>query len=224
MAALVVCTLAPVDAQTRRTTRKPAPPAPPAVKTEPAMVMCPQVLGEGVRTKRQFCDVLIGRDPAGGILITLPPHAGPVTLSFDLHNRHTYSEELVKANKAYSRYTATIGVLTLDNTLVSRAIVQNEFRTQSDLVDRISGGSGSAGVKAVAPTGTEPVSIVIPEEAMQVSILGEKLSIIRPDSPAPDNFSAVGRPIAIISNVMVEYRSPRPARRPAARRPAAPKK
>ena len=41
-----------------------------------------------------FCDVLTGRDPAGGIIITLPPHSGPVTLSFDLHNRHTYSEEL----------------------------------------------------------------------------------------------------------------------------------
>jgi hypothetical protein len=186
------------------------------------MVMCPQSLGEGVRTKRQFCDVLIGRDPAGGILITLPPHTGPVTLSFDLHNRHTYSEELVKANRAYSRYTATIGVLTMDNTLVSRAIVQNEFRSQTDLVDRISGGSGSAGLKAVAPTGTEPVSIVIPEEAMQVSILGEKLSVVRPENV--DSFSASGRPMAIISNVMVEYRPPRPARRPAARRPAAPKK
>ena len=121
------------------------------------MMTCPQVLGEGVRTKRQFCDVLIGRDPAGGILITLPPHAGTVTLTFDLHNRHTYSEELVRTGKAYSRYTATIGVLTLDNTLISRAIVQNEFRTQADLVDRISGGSGASGLKAVAPTGTEAV-------------------------------------------------------------------
>jgi hypothetical protein len=223
--ALAVCSAAaPLDAQTRRTApRRPAAPAKPVTKTEPAMVMCPQVLGEGVRTKRQFCDVLIGREPAGGILVTLPPHAGPVTLTFDLHNRHTYSEELVKANKAYSRYTATVGVLTLDNTLVSRAIVQNEFRTPADLVDRIPGGSGAAGLKAVAPTGTEPVSIVIPEEAMQVSILGEKLSVIRPDSPAPDNFSAVGRPMAIISNVMVEYRPPpaRPARRPAAKRPSA---
>jgi len=190
------------------------------------MMTCPQVLGEGVRTKRQFCDVLIGRDPAGGILITLPAHTGNVTLTFDLHNRHTYSEELVKTGKGYSRYTATIGVLTLDNTLVSRAVVQNEFRTQADLVDRIAGGSGAAGVKAVAPTGTEAVSIVIPEEAMQVSILGEKLSVIRPDNPAPDNFSAIGRPMAIISNVMVEYRPappPRPARRPPARRPAAKK-
>jgi hypothetical protein len=217
--ALVVCCLAPAAvAQTKRTTpRRPATPPPPATKTEPAMMTCPQVLGEGVRTKRQYCDVLIGRDPAGGILITLPPHSGNPTLTFDLHNRHTYSEELVQANRAYSRYTATIGVLTLDNTLVSRAIVQNEFRTQADLVDRISGGSGPGGLKAVAPTGTETVSIVIPEEAMQVSILGEKLTIVRPDNT--DNFNAVGRPMAIISNVMVEYKPPT-ARRPARRTPA----
>ena len=84
---------------------------------------------------------------------------------------------------------------------------------------RISGGSGVGGLKAVAPTGTESVSIVIPEEAMQVSILGEKLTIVRPDNN--DNFNAVGRPMAIISNVMVEYKPPvarRPARRPAARK------
>ena len=225
LAAVVWCATAAIDAQARRTApRRAATPPAPATKTEPAMMTCPQILGEGVRTGRQFCDVLIGRDPAGGILITLPVHTGNVTLTFDLHNRHTYSEELVKAGKGYSRYTATIGVLTLDNTLISRAIVQNEFRTQADLVDRISGGSGAAGVKAVAPTGTEAVSIVIPEDAMQVSILGEKLSVIRPDSATPDNFSAIGRPMAIISNVMVEYRPappPRPARRPPARRPAA---
>jgi hypothetical protein len=216
--ALGVCLAAPADAQTRRTApRRPAA-AQPATKTEPAMMMCPQVLGEGVRTKHTYCDVLIGRDVAGGILITLPPHSGPVTLTFDLHNRHTYSEELVKANRAYSRYTATIGVLTMDNTLVSRAIVQNEFRTQADLVDRISGGGGVGGLKAVAPTGTESVSIVIPEEAMQVSILGEKLSVVRPDNV--DNFNASGRPMAIISNVMVEYGPPRAVRRPPARRPA----
>jgi hypothetical protein len=223
LAIVAGCALAPLGAQTRRTT-PPRPPAPPATRTEPATLTCPQVLGAGVRTKRSYCDVLIGRDPAGGILVTLPPHTGPVTLTFDLHNRHTYSEEQVRANRAYHRYTATIGVLTLDNTLVSRAIVQNEFRTQADLVDRITGGSGASGLKAVAPTGSEPVSIVIPEEAMQVSILGEKLSVVRVDGD--DTFSASGRPMAVISNVMVEYKAPpppRPARRPAARRPAAPR-
>ena len=103
---------------------------------------CPTPLGVGVSTKEAFCDVMAGRDPAAGILIKIPPHKGPVTLTFDLHNRHTYSEEQTRANRAYARYTATIGVLTLDNTLVSRAVVQNEFRKASDLVDRIGGERG----------------------------------------------------------------------------------
>ena len=56
-----------------------------------------------------------------------------------------YSEELIKSNRAYRRYTASIGVLTMDNTLLSRAVVQNEFRTAADLVDRIGGGAGPGG-------------------------------------------------------------------------------
>ena len=165
------------------------------------MMMCPQPLGEGVTTKQAFCDVLIGRDPAGGIVITLPPHTGPVTLTFDLHNRHTYSEELVRSKQGFRRYTASIGVLTMDNTLISRAAVESEFRTSADLVDRISGGGGPGGLKAVAPTGTEMISVEIPAEEDRVSILGEKLLELRPDGR--DEFMASGRPIAIISNVMV---------------------
>ena len=125
----------PALAQTRPPARKPAPPAPALTKVAPEMV-CPAPLGVGVRTNLSFCDVMTGRDPAGGILIKLPPHRGPVTLTFDLHNRHTYSEEQVKAKRAFAKYTATIGVLAMDNTLISRAVVQNEFRTAADLVDR----------------------------------------------------------------------------------------
>src|SRR4029453_18955625 len=123
---------------------------------------------------------------AAGIIIKLPSHTGPVTLRFDLHNRHTYSEELIKTNRAYRHYTATIGVLTADNTLLSRAVVQNEFRTAADLVDRVLGGAGPGGVKAVAPTGSEAISITIPAAENSVSILGEKLSVIRTDGT--DNF------------------------------------
>jgi hypothetical protein len=180
------------------------------------MVECPSVLGDGVQTKRSFCDVLTGRDSAGGIVITLPAHTGPVTLTFDLHNRHTYSEELIKAGRAYRHYTATIGILTADNTLLTRAVVQNEFRAPADLIDRVSGGAGPGGVKAVAPTGSEPITVTIPAAEQSVSILGEKLTVVRPDGP-PDNFSTPGRPIAIISNVQVQYR-PGPARRTPARR------
>ena len=223
--ALVILALvaAPAAAQTRpaprRTTparRAPAPPPLPPLQTEPAMITCPNPLGDGVQTRRSFCDVLTGRDPAEGILVEIPPHVGNVTISFDLHNRHMYSEELIKSNRAYRRYTATIGVLTMDNTLVSRAVVQSEFRSASDLVDRIGGGAGPGGVKAVAPTGSEPISIEIPETEQRVSILGEKLAVERLDGV--DNFTLPGQPVAIISNVMLEYRPAPPKRTPAPRR------
>src|SRR6267154_2479525 len=203
----------PVFAQTRKppARRAPAPPAPVLTRIAPEM-NCPAPLGTGVNTNQTFCDVMTGRDPAAGILIKLPPHKGPVTLTFDLHNRHTYSEEQVKAGRAFTRYTATIGVLTLDNTLISRAVVQNEFRTAGDLVDRVGGGAGAGGVKAVAPTGTESITVAIPEEEMSVSLLGEKLAVERMDGPA--TYTQPGRPIAVVSNVMLDYR-PGPPPKPA---------
>ncbi|HXD20829.1 MAG TPA: hypothetical protein VN654_27650 [Vicinamibacterales bacterium] len=205
---------APARAPARRAAPKPAPLPP--LQTDPASITCPNPLGSGVRTGRMFCDVLTGREPADGILVEIPPHVGPVTLSFDLHNRHMYSEELIKSNRAYRRYTASIGVLTMDNTLVSRAVVQSEFRGASDLVDRIGGGAGPGGVKAVAPSGSEAIVIQIPETEERVSILGEKLAVERLDGV--DNFSLPGQPVAIISNVMLEYRPAPPKRTPARRR------
>jgi hypothetical protein len=212
-----------LDAQTRTAPRTPArraapkPPPLPPLQTDPAMVMCPNSLGDGVRTKLTFCDVLTGRDPMDGILVDIPPHVGTATIMFDLHNRHMYSEELIKSNRAYRRYTATIGVLTMDNTLLSRAIIQNEFRTAADLIDRIGGGAGPGGVKAVAPTGTESIAIEIPETENRVSILGEKLVIERLDGT--DRFELPGQPVAIISNVTLEYRpAPPPKPKPAPRR------
>src|SRR5688572_3895827 len=212
-----------VDAQSRRTPKKtPVRAAKKAPEPEPVRIQaewrCPTELGTGVNTGRRFCDVLTGNDPKEGVLVTIPPHRGPVTISFDLHNRHTYSAELVKLKQAYRKYTATIGVLTMDNTLVDRAVIQSEFRTEKDLFDRIAGGAGPGGVKAVAPTGSEFIQMELPADvADQVSILGEKLSVMRPDGV--DNFSSPGRPIATISNVMLEYR-PGPPPKPAKKAPA----
>jgi hypothetical protein len=155
--------------------------------------------------------VLTGRDPQKGILIKLPPHRGVLTLRFDLHNRHTYSEDEVRLKRAYASYTATIGVLTLDNTLLTRAVVAGEFRTLADLVDRIGGGAGPGGVKAVAPVGLETIAVQIAAGVTEVSLLGEKLAIVGVDGQ-PANYSAAGRPIAVISNAVVEY-TPAPAPR-----------
>jgi hypothetical protein len=210
---LLVTAVTLVDAQTRRAPAKKAPVQPQLTRIQ-AQIQCPTELGSGVRTKRLFCDVLTGREPKDGILVTIPPHRGPVRLSFELHNRHTYSEELVKTKRAFRQYTATIGVLTMDNTLVDRAIIQSEFRSPADLYDRIEGGAGPGGVKAVAPSGAELITMELPDDVSeQVSILGESLRVRRPDGD--DNFTTPGRPIATISNVMLEYRpGPAPRKRP----------
>ncbi len=205
----------PAQAQTKKApARRPAPTrkaaALPAPTRIPASLVCPSELGVGMTTKRRFCDVLSGRDPAEGVVVTVPPHRGTAILSFEVHNRHTYSAELVRAKRAYRHYTATIGVLTMDNTLVDRAVIDSEFRSERDLYDRISGGAGPGGMKAVAPTGSEFVQFTLGEEVSEVSVLGEKLSVVRPDGS--DMFTSAGRPVATISNVMVEYR-PAPAAR-----------
>ena len=202
----------PLSAQTRKPpARKPAAPPAPALKKVVPEVTCPTPLGVGLKTKVSFCEVMAGRDPAGGVLIPVPAHKGPAILSFDLHNLHLYSEEQVKAKRAYSRYTATIGALTMDNTLLSRAVVQSEFRTAADLVDRVSGGAGPGGAKAVAPTGTESITIAIPEGEEQVSLLGEKLVVDRIDGSA--TYTQAGRPIAVVSNFALEFKPAPPPRR-----------
>lgn len=201
------------EAQTRR--RPPArKPATPALKVDTASVTCPSLLGRGVRTRVDYCDVLISRNPADGILITMPPHDGTAYVSFNLHNRHTYSEEEVRARRAYARYTAVVGLLTKSGDLLDRGAVQSEFFGEKDLFDRIEGGAGPRGLKAVAPIGSEQVRIEVPDpKVTEVSILGEKLTVSRGSQTA--TYTIVGTPIASVSNIKVEYR---PKRVPAGRR------
>jgi hypothetical protein len=181
----------------------------PALTTAQADVTCREALGTGVRTKARFCFVLAGSDPAEGVTVAVPAHTGTATLIFDLHNRHTYSEEQLRAGEGYARYTAVIAVLTADGTLLGRGAVQSEFRAAKDLYDRVSGGAGPGGVKAVAPIGDETVRVTIPADVTEVSLLGELLDAT---TAAGRETAAPGRPVAIVSNVRVEYR-PAPTRR-----------
>jgi hypothetical protein len=201
---------APAAAQKRRATpSKPAPKATPLpAKTATPETRCPSLIGMGVKTIRSFCDVPAGLDPTQGIVLSLPPHDGPVTLSFDLHARHTYSEEQTRSGRGYSSYRAVIGVLTMKGDLISRAAVESEFRTATDLFDRIGGGAGPGGLKAVAPVGREQIYVTIPAGIDSVSLLGETL-----DATTPAGHETVvmpGRPVAIVSDLLIEYTPKRP--------------
>ena len=211
LAASVALASAPIEAQRKPAPRKPAAkPAPVPLKTATPDVKCPSLIGMGVKTVRSFCDVPAGRDPAEGIVVSLPPHTGPGTLSFDLHARHVYSADEVKRGKAFARYRAGIGVLSMKGELLSRGGVEAEFRAAADLFDRIGGGAGPGSLKAVAPLGSELIYVTIPAGVDQVSLLGETLDAVTP--AGRESAVMAGRPVAIVSNMLFEYR-PAPVKR-----------
>ncbi len=220
MAAVVVvvmCMVAGVDADQRRKAQTRKPPAPPPLKLEPLQPKCPETLGTGIKTGAVYCFVLAGRQPADGILVPIPAHVGTATLMFDLHNRHTYSDEDIRSGRGFAKYTAVIGVLLMDGTLIGRGAVQTEFRTARDLYDRVSGGAGPGGVKAVAPLGREEVQVTVPANADQVSLLGEVLDAT---TAAGRETATPGRTVAIVSNIRLEYRPapPKPPAKPPAKK------
>ena len=173
-------------------------------KIEPVEVRCPSVLGVGLATDVPFCDIQVQRDPSLGILVILPRHQGEATLSFSLHNRHTYSEQEERSGRAYTQYLASIAVATMEGEVLGRGVVLSEFRSAADLVDRITGGTGPRGVKAIAPTGSERVYISVPSGVDEVSIVGQSLEVVRADTR--DTFRSVGRPVAVLSDAQIEHR------------------
>lgn len=213
LVAALACGLA-VAAQGPATTPAGKPAGKPAqksgMKLEPADVTCPEALGKGMRTGAMYCFVLAGNSAEQGILVRLPARTGTAMLIFDLHNPHMYSEQYVREKRAFARYTAGIAVLTMDMGVVGRAVVQNEFRMEADLFERIGGGAGPSGAKAVAPLGQERVYIEIPPKIERVSLLGETLEA---RTPAGREIATPGRPVAVVSNIQIEYRPARPARR-----------
>ena len=172
---------------------------------QPAAVLCPEVLGIGASSSTPFCDVLIQVDPDLGIRVILPRRRGESTLSFNLHNRHTYSQQEEVVGRAYAQFLAAIAIATMEGEIVGRGVVLSEFREVSDLVDRVLGGAGASGLKAVAPTGVERISMNVPEDIDELVIVGRSLEIVTLDGR--DMVTALGRPVAVLSDATIEYRS-----------------
>ena len=114
----------------------------------------------------------------GASSLTLPPHTGPVTLTFDLHNRHTYSEEQV-------RQQPRLPPLYRDDWRVD---ARQHARFARDRAERVPhpgrpGGSDHRWKRRERAEGGGAdryralYRLPFPEEAMQASILGEKLSV-----------------------------------------------
>lgn len=178
-------------------------------KTETPEIHCQAVLGTGVETGRTFCDVATVSNTSGGVIICFPRHRGPATLTFDLHNRHVYSEDLLREGRAFRRYTATVVVITMDSMVLGRGTALSEFRTAADLLDRVEGPDGP---KPVAVLASEPVTVEIPEGIDEIAIVGERLTTLRLDGR--EDIDSPGRLIASLSNIKISYvPAPAPTRR-----------
>jgi hypothetical protein len=165
--------------------------------------VCAADLGTGVKTRRTFCDVLVAASPDGSVQMAIPPRTGTATLLFDLHNRFTVPAAVLPPVLTYARHEAIVAVVQPTGDVIGRAAVVREFRAVTDLFDQIGGGSRPGGVKAVAPGPAEPVRFIIPAGLSAVGVVGVRLNVRT--RAGDEAFEAPGRPVAIVSNLRIQY-------------------
>lgn len=163
-------------------------------------LQCPSDLGRGVKSKRAFCDIAAATDPAKGATVRLPPHTGASKLRFDLHNRFAVAGRTLP----FARASALVAVLNANSgAIIDRAAVSGELRSELDLFDRIIG-TGPGGTKTIAPGRAEAVTVTIPASVSAIAIVGVRVELTT--KVGSEVFSSPGRPVAIISNLRLEYR------------------
>ena len=162
---------------------------------------CAAELGVGASTGRRFCDVLIASSADQSIAIRIPAHRGTAKLLFDLHNRIAASPEDRPSPQTFVSNTAIVAVLGPRGE-IGRGAAASEFRRPADLFDRIGGGA-DGGPKIVAPGPATPVVMTIPAGISSVGIVGVRLEVLT--RLGKQAYDTPGRPIAIASEVRVEY-------------------
>lgn len=160
---------------------------------------CPSDLGKGVKSRRAFCDIAASTDPAKGVTMRIPPHTGASKLRFDLHNRFAVAGKTLP----FARATALVAVLNANSgAVIDRGAVMSELRSELDLFDRIVG-TGPGGTKTIAPGRAQAVTITIPAAVSAISIVGVRVDLTT--KAGSEVFSSPGRPVAIVSNLRLEY-------------------
>ena len=177
--------------------------AKPPAKRVSTTFTCAADLGSGVATKRRFCDVVIASAPARSVSVPIPVRTGSATLMFDLHNRFTVPPVQTDLAVAFARHIAVATVIRSTGEVIEQMAVSRDYRTAGDLFDRIGGAARGASPIAVAPGEPIAVRVSIPVGLTSIGIVGARLEETRAAGKAA--YDTPGRPIAIVSNVRVEY-------------------
>jgi hypothetical protein len=184
-------------AQQRRSTAKPT------ARRTTTTAVCAADLGTGVKTSRRFCDIIIASTPSASVSMTIPARTGAATLLFDLHNRFMVPAPVTPPALAFMSHVALVSVIRQTGEVIDRAAVSREFRTAADLFDRISGGTPGGAPKAIAPGQPQAIRVTIPSGVNTIGIVGARLEEWRASGRGA--FDTPDRPIAIVSNLRIEY-------------------
>jgi hypothetical protein len=163
---------------------------------------CASNLGEGVKWKRPFCDVIIATTGADSVSMDIPAHTGPATLYFDLHPRFEASQPDGDPAKLYQRHTAVVAIVGPTGEVIDRLATEGEYRSTADLYDRLPG-EGRGNYKVVAPGAPRTVKTTIPANVSSIGIVGLRVEIQNRFNLQA--FPEPGRPVAIVSNWRIEY-------------------
>ena len=98
---------------------------------------------------------------------------------------------------------ASIAVATMSGEIITRGVVLNEFRSESDLYDRVKGTGIMRDVNPLAPLGAERIYVTIPEDIDQISVVGQSLEVVRAENQ--DVFQSTGRAVAALSDAIISY-------------------
>lgn len=175
---------------------------PPARRVSQAFT-CASDLGSGVASKRRFCDVVIASAAARSVSVPIPARTGPATLMFDLHNRFTVPAAQTDLAAAFARHVAVASIIRSTGDVIEQVAVSRDFRTAADLFDRIGGAARGDKPLTTAPGEPIAVRVSIPTGLTSVGIVGARLEETRAAGKAA--YDTPGRPIAIVSNIRVEY-------------------
>jgi hypothetical protein len=95
-----------------------------------------------------------------------------------------------------------VAVIKSTGELIERTAVSREYRTMTDLFDRIAGPARSGPPRNIAPGQPQPVRVTIPAGITGIGIVGTRLEEWRAAGRGTYDNS---RPIAIVSNWRIEY-------------------
>jgi hypothetical protein len=178
-------------------------PAKPAVPpSEVRAAECVSDLGKGVKTSREFCDVIVAATGADSVSMSISAHTGPATLFFDLHPRFEVLSADGDPGRLFQRHTAVVAVVGPTGDVIDRIAAAGEFRSPADLFDRMAG-TTPGGLKVVAPGLPTHIKVTIPAGVTSIGIVGLRVEIMTRFNQQA--FPDPGRPVAIISNWRIEY-------------------